>query len=90
MSKDYTRVAAGLKAVVKNPKVSDEAKERALRKLDGLDRVSRSSTSSRSSAPASGSSSGHHDAVHTSSSSDSQRKLTSAHPSLTRSDSGSF
>ena len=36
-SKDPTRVAAGLRAALSNPNVSEEAKERALRQLDGLD-----------------------------------------------------
>lgn len=32
--KDETRVAAGLKATLKNPRVSDEAKERAAERLE--------------------------------------------------------
>lgn len=34
--KDSTRVAAGLKAAIHNPNVSDEAKERAAERLEGL------------------------------------------------------
>ncbi len=34
--KDATRVAAGLKAAINNPNVSEEAKDRAADKLDNL------------------------------------------------------
>jgi len=36
MSKDPARVAAGLKAAINNPNVSEDAKERAMNQLDGL------------------------------------------------------